>query len=233
MHPLTLERPKVLCPLAGHTLIDHALDRLRLVDADPAVNVHESQPALDEHVAGRATVSVERGARLGTAGAVGALRHWIDGRALLVVNGDTWCPGGTPELLEGWDGERIRILVAGSEPLGPSSRVAGALMAWDDVRSLESVPSGLWEVLWRDAHARGRVETLHHRGPFVDCAGPAEYLEANLVAAGGSVVGPGAEVSGTIEDCVVWPGARVHAGEHLDRAIRTDGGRTVLVRSGP
>jgi len=32
-----------------------------------------------------------------------------------------------------------------------------------------------------------------------------------------------------VGDCVVWPGARVHSGETLQRAIR-GGGRTVLVR---
>ena len=72
---------------------------------------------------------------------------------------------------------------------------------------------------------------MHHHGPFVDCAGPADYLDANLRAAGGSVVGEGAWIEGEIEDCVVWDGARVYPGEQLRRAIRTTGGRTVLVRS--
>ena len=43
-------------------------------------------------------------------------------------------------------------------------------------------------------------------------------------------VGDGAVVDGTIEESVVWPGGRVHASEHLRRAIRTDAGTTVLVR---
>lgn len=221
--------------MADRPLIDHAVDRLRLVTDDVAVNVHESQPTLREHLAAMPgppiTVSTEAGERLGTAGPLGALRDWIDGRAVVVVNGDTWCPGGTDDLVRGWDGESIRILVAGGAPFGPSSPVAGALMPWRDVRGLEPVPSGLYEALWRDADAQGRIETIHHHGPCVDCAGPAEYLDANLRAAGGSVIGAGARVAGTVVDSVVWPGARVHPEEHLVRAIRTDTGRTVLVRS--
>jgi hypothetical protein len=36
-------------------------------------------------------------------------------------------------------------------------------------------------------------------------------------------------VEGTVERCVVWPGASVVAGEHLVDAVRADG-LTVLVR---
>ena len=64
----------------------------------------------------------------------------------------------------------------------------------------------------------------------VACADPVDYLRANLAAAGGSVIGAGAQVEGEVEESVVWPGARVRAGEHLRRAIRTDAGTTVLIR---
>jgi NDP-sugar pyrophosphorylase family protein len=233
LRPLTIDRPKVLCPVANRALLDHALDRLRSVTAALAVNAHATQPQVRDHVdrlSDRIEVSVEEGPRLGTAGALGGLRDWIDGRAAVVVNGDTWCPGGLDALIGGWGGETIRILVGGTEPFGPRARLAGALMPWTDVVTLDAVPSGLWEVSWQTAQAEGRIETVHHDGPFVDCADPADYLEANLRAAGGSVVGADAEVDGIIEDCVIWSGARVRAGERLRRAIRTDTGRTVLVR---
>lgn len=220
----------MLCPVGGEALIDHALGRLGSVAADVAVNVHESQPTLLEHLDGRAHVSLERGEPLGTAGGVANLRDWIDGRGVVVVNGDTWCPGGLEHLVEGWDASTIRILVAGDEPFGPRSQVAGSLLPWALVEGLAVTPSGLWEVSWRQALEDGRIETVHHHGPFVDCADAVDYLRANLAAAGGSVVGEGAVVDGTIEESVVWPGAHVHAGEHLRRAIRTDAGTTVLVR---
>ena len=63
---------------------------------------------------------------------------------------------------------------------------------------------------------------------FIDCGTPRDYLEANLDWSGGdSVVGTGAIVRGTIERCVVWPGAVVEKGERLANAIRADGGLTV------
>jgi NDP-sugar pyrophosphorylase family protein len=230
MLPLSRLRPKVLCPVGHEALVDHALGRLASVTADVAVNVHASQPALARHLDGRAHLSVEAGEALGTAGGIGSLRGWIDGRDVVVVNGDTWCPGTLEPLVDGWGGDTIRILVAGDEPFGPQSPVAGALLPWADVAGLPTTPAGLWEVSWRRALEEGRVETVHHHGPFVDCADPVDYLRANLAAAGGSVVGEGAVVEGEVEESVVWPGARVRAGEHLRRAIRTDAGATVLIR---
>lgn len=230
LRPLTRLRPKVLCPVANRPLVDHALDRLAEITHDRAANVHAPHTTLAAHLAGRVLVSIEEEA-LGTAGALGALRHWIDGRPTVVVNGDTWCPGGLPALLDGWDGDRIRVLVAGSDAVGPTMQVAGALLPWSDVRDLDATPSGLWEVLWEEAHREGRLDGVAHHGPFVDCAGPADYLEANLLAAGGSAIGEDAVVEGEVIDSVVWDGARVWPGEVLRRAIRTDTGMTVVVRA--
>lgn len=231
LRPLTIHTPKVLCPVAGTPLVDHALARLRTVTDDVAVNVHESQPALREHL-GRQEIrmSLETGPALGTAGALAPLRDWIDGRGTVVLNGDTWCPGDLAPLVDGWDGERIRILVVGDRPFGPTSRIAGSLLPWDDVRRLTSTPSGLWEVMWRAAFEDQRIDTVIHHGPFVDCASPADYLEANLRAARGSSIDPDAVVEGDVRDSVVWAGARVGPHEVLDRAIRTDR-ITVLVRT--
>lgn len=254
MRPLSLERPKVLLPVNGVPLLDHAVERLREVTGAIAVNAHHTQPQLAEHVQRSGHhLSVESGEALGTAGALGALRDWIDGRGAVVVNADTWCPGGIGALVDGWDGERIRILVGGRAPFGPRSRIAGALMPWTEVATLAAEPTGLWEVSWRSALDDGRIETIAHYGPFHDCAGPAEYLAANLAANGGrSVVDPAADVEpgvgpsigpsigpgvdhggdrdGDIVDSVVWAGAVVRRGERLRRAIRTPN-RTVLVRT--
>jgi hypothetical protein len=66
---------------------------------------------------------------------------------------------------------------------------------------------------------------------FVDCGTPGSYLAANLAASGGApVVGAGAEVLGTLERSVVWPGLLVDVREHLVDAIRYAADRTVLVR---
>jgi MurNAc alpha-1-phosphate uridylyltransferase len=44
------------------------------------------------------------------------------------------------------------------------------------------------------------------------------------------VVGAGAEVHGTLERSVVWPGGVVRPGEHLVDAVRVGDWLTVLVR---
>lgn len=73
MRPLTASQPKPLVRVAGRSLIDHALDRLR--DAGVAravVNVHYLADALEAHILDRAapaiTISDERGQLLETGG---------------------------------------------------------------------------------------------------------------------------------------------------------------------
>lgn len=235
LRPLTRLRPKPLCPVGGVALVDGSLSRVAAVTgcgpAALAVNVHHGRDQLEAHLDGRVHVSVEEPEPLGTAGALGYLRDWIDGRPVVVVNGDTWCPAPLGPLLDGWDGERIRVLVAGSSVMDDRARVAGALLAWRDVAKLRPEPSGLWEASWRTALAAGRLEAVRAAPPFVDCGTPAAYLAANLAASGGaSVVGEGAVVEGELVRSVVWPGGVVRHGEVLVDAIRADGGLTVLVR---
>jgi len=231
LRPLTRLRPKALCPVGNVPLVDLALERVRPAVDAVAVNLHHGRRTLDRHLPDDVHRSVEDQELLGTAGALGKLRPWIDGRATLVVNADAWCPGSLAPFAEGWDGERIRLLIPGGDDLQPDSRIAGALMPWRDVAGLEPVPSGLFEASWRAAQAAGRVEVVRHEGPFVDCGTARQYLEANLLASGGdSVVEPGAVVEGTLDRCVVWSDARVHAGESLTCCIRARGGLTVLAR---
>jgi CTP:molybdopterin cytidylyltransferase MocA len=233
LRPLTLLRPKPLCPVGGVALVDLAMARVGAVADDVAVNVHHGRAAMEAHLGRRVHVSVEEGEALGTAGALGRLRPWVDGRPLVVVNADAWTTAPLAPLLDGWDGACIRVLVAGAAEVTPTMRLAGALLPWWAVEPLAAEPSGLWEVSWRAAVAAGRIEAVPiGRGvPFVDCGTPGAYLAANLAASGGApVVGEGAVVAGRVERSVVWPGAAVHAGEHLVHAIRTDAGSTVLVR---
>jgi mannose-1-phosphate guanylyltransferase/MurNAc alpha-1-phosphate uridylyltransferase len=219
----------------GVALVDGSLARVAAVVGDGpaalAVNVHHHREQLRTHLGGRVQLSVEDAEPLGTAGALGHLRDWIDGRPVVVVNGDTWCPAPLGPLLDGWDGERIRVLVAGSSVMGDRARVAGALLPWRDVAELRPEPSGLWEASWRAALAAGRVNAVRAAPPFVDCGTPAAYLAANMAASGRApVVGEGAVVEGELVRSVVWPGAVVRAGEVLVDAIRTEAGLTVLIR---
>jgi NDP-sugar pyrophosphorylase family protein len=231
LRPLSLLRPKALCPVGNVPLVDLAIERAHTVTADVAVNVHHGRDAMVEHLAGRVHLSVEEREALGTAGALGPLRDWLGGRAAVVLNADAWCPGSLAPLLEGWDGERVRLLLVGDDALTPTSAVAAALIPWRAIAPLEARPSGLYEVVWRPAQEAGELEVVRHDGPFVDCGTPGQYLAANLASNGGeSVVHPGALVAGSIDRCVVWDGAEVRAEESLCEAIRPATGITILVR---
>jgi NDP-sugar pyrophosphorylase family protein len=200
------------------------------------VNAHYRADAVTAHVGARAHVSVEEPQALGTAGALGQLLPWLDGRDVLLTNADVYQPGGLAQLLgasngTGWDGERCRLLVTPTEPGGRTDfvlpdgtgcrYVGSCLLPWTAVRDLRATPSGLYEVLWRELNAARRLDLVRTDEVSIDCGTPGDYLAANLHASGGhDVVGTGAVVEGTIERCVVWPGAYVGPDEHLRDAVR-------------
>ena len=233
LRPLTWEQPKALCPVNGVPLVDLALGglgRLGLGAGELAVNAHHFAGSLAAHLEGRAHVSLEP-ALLGTGGALGRLRGWIGGRAVVVVNADTVHDLSLTAVLEGWDGERIRFLASGAAATETVTsrpfdrlRLAGVAMPWAAVRTLPDQPCSVSEVLWAPWADAGRVEVVRAAGPFFDCGTPAAYLAANLWRSGGeTVVGAGAMVAGQAERCVIWPGAVVAVGEHLARRDPHDG----------
>lgn len=250
--PLSAVLPKPLCPVGNVALVHRALDRLVDAGAEPAVNVHHHAELIAASVEGRAHVSFEVGEALGTAGGVGNLAGWIAGRPVLVVNADTWTRGSAAPLLEHWDGERIRVLVPGGGPFTPRSAVTGTLLPWSVVAMLPTTPAGLYETVWRDAAASGRLEVVADPCEHRDCGTIRRLLDANMAAIAAehveSIVDPGAVVSGTVhssvvaagaviegsvENCVLGPGTSVARGETLRDAIRIRGRwrqRTFLVR---
>lgn len=235
--PLSRLRPKAMCPVVGRPLVDHALDRLESWTGDLAVNLHHGRHVLDAHLPVGVHRSVEQTRALGTAGALGALRSWIDGRDVLVTNADAWFPPGVDlsELVEGWDRERVRLLCVWQPDrgdFGPLRYSGVALLPWSRVASLAAEPSGLYEKSWAAEAEAGRLDLVVHDGAFVDCGTPADYLEANLLgSAGESVIGEGATVASqsTLVRTVVWDHAEVGVGEVLVDAVRA-GPLTVLVR---
>lgn len=238
LRPLTDLVPKVLVPVGGTPLLDLALARLAARVGSGrecvAVNAHYLADQVARHVGARAHLSLEQPEALGTAGALGRLRDWLAGRAALVTNADVFAPAGLPpDFVTGWDGERCRLLVT---PAGPGRRsdfttpdglgvryVGACLLPWSAIGALQPVPSGLYELLWRDLAGAGALDLVLVAAdePWVDCGTPPDYLAANLLASGGrSVVGAGAVVEGTIEECVVWPQAHVGPDERLFRVVR-------------
>jgi NDP-sugar pyrophosphorylase family protein len=233
LRPLTDVRPKPLCTVGGRPLLDWALERVTPYVGEVAVNVHhhagQMRAALARH---QVHVSHEDREALGTAGALGRLRGWLDGRAVLVTNADAWYPPATAgdvlaELVRGWDGERPRLLCVpadGAGDFGDLRYVGTALLPWASVRDLAAVPSGLYEVSWAALHRDGRVDLVRTALDAVDCGTPADYLRANMAASGGRpVVEEGALVEGELVRSVVWTGEVVGAGERLVDAVRGAG----------
>jgi N-acetyl-alpha-D-muramate 1-phosphate uridylyltransferase len=266
LRPLTDLRPKALCPVGNVALLDRALARLAhhglSGPAAVAVNAWHSAEQIVRHVGGRAYVSVETGPKaLGTAGALANLHNWIAGRAVLVGNADAYLARRTgaaadlKALQAGWSGQTIRVLCVPVEPWqrpefsspdGAPLRFAGfSLLPASVVASLPHERCELVGRVWRPAEQAGRLETIGYDGCYLDTGTPADYLAANLHAAGPdslvapnavvtapvvhSVVGADAQVRGPLTRTVVWPRAIVTAEEHLVEAIRADG-VTVSVR---
>ncbi|RIV38451.1 sugar phosphate nucleotidyltransferase [Micromonospora radicis] len=260
LRPLTERLPKALCPVGNVALLDRALARLTGLGLtgpqQVAVNACYLGEQVVEQVGDRARLSVEPGSPLGTAGGVGRLRDWIAGRGVLVGNADayladpTTAPGpDIAALLDGWDGESVRLLgQPASDPRAPGTFdghvfTGFSLLPWRLVRNLPPAFGDLVRAVWRPAEAAGRLSVVPYRGTFYDTGTPADYLAANLHAAGDgclvdpaasvtgdcrrSVVGAGATVRGTVTHCVVWPGATVEADERLSDAIRVGADLTV------
>ncbi|MFG2061428.1 sugar phosphate nucleotidyltransferase [Micromonospora sp. NPDC048871] len=260
LRPLTERLPKALCPVGNVSLLDRALARLAgLGLTGPqrvAVNACYLGDQVVDRVGTRAHLSVEQGSPLGTAGGVGNLRDWIAGRGVLVGNADAYLadPTSSPgpdiaALLHGWDGDSVRLL--GQPALDPKAPgtfdghlfTGFSLLPWRLVRQLPPTFGDLVRALWRPAEAAGRLTVVPYRGTFYDTGTPADYLAANLHAAGDtslidptatvtgdchqSVIGAGATVRGTVTRCVLWPGATVDADERLHEVIRVDDDLTV------
>jgi hypothetical protein len=263
LRPLTELIPKALCPVGNVPLLDRALYRLAGLGlygpADVAVNAAYLADQVAAAAQDRAHVSREPDGPLGTAGGVGKLKGWVDGRGALVGNADAYLadsrrpPG--PDivaLLDGWTGDTVRMLTL---PVLPGDtggfsgrRFAGfSLLPWRYVRAVPAGHGDLVRSVWRPAEAAGELELVGYGGVYLDTGTPADYLRANLHAAGGRtladpaatitgradccVIGTHAVVAGTAVRCVIWPGAEVAAGEQLSDAIRATGHLTVAADS--
>lgn len=235
--PLTRHRPKPLCPVGTRPLIDHALDRISPWVGAVAVNLHHRGEMIDAHLLPHVHRSWERPVALGTAGALGALKGWLDGRDVLLTNSDAWFSDGLDlhQMVTDWDRQRTRLLTVrstGGGDFGDHSYCGVALIPWSTIEGLQATPSGLYEVSWGHEHQAGRLDVVSTGAAFVDCGTPGDYLAANLAhSRGRSVIDPMAEVdpSATVESSVIWEGAVVDAGEVLVRAVRT-AAITLLIR---
>jgi MurNAc alpha-1-phosphate uridylyltransferase len=121
MRPLTATRPKPLIEVAGKTLLDHCLDRLRAAGVERAVvNVHYLADALEAHLKSRVealeiAVSDEREQLMETGGGLIRALPLIDSDPFLVVNSDNlWVDGPADSLrllAASWDEARMDALL--------------------------------------------------------------------------------------------------------------------------
>jgi MurNAc alpha-1-phosphate uridylyltransferase len=121
MRPLTATRPKPLVEVAGKTLLDHVLDKLKAAGVREAVvNVHYLPDALEAHLKNRVhgidiKVSDERDLLLETGGGLARALPLIDADPFLVVNSDNlWVDGPVDTLrllASAWDEARMDALL--------------------------------------------------------------------------------------------------------------------------
>lgn len=235
MSPLTDLVPKPLLTVNNTSLLELALRRVSAVTDSVAVNAHHLADQIAAAARGMRSdvhVSFERERLLGTAGALYQMRDWIAGRPVLVANSDVWLSDAIGYVVAGWDGRRPRLLVIDKgEPsdFGTFRFTGVSLLPARTASELRLDPDGLYSAVWRNAYDAGELEYVQLRGQGFDCGTPAEFLTANLHAAGqDSVVAPDAVVKGRIQNSVILAGARVDAGEHLVTAIRDRFGHTVF-----
>ncbi|MEZ5373364.1 MAG: sugar phosphate nucleotidyltransferase [Microthrixaceae bacterium] len=186
--------------------------------------------------------SLEGPEALGTAGALAALADHLDGRSVLAINADSLIGVDLSEVVARWDGERPLVAHGGEGGFRPGVPVVASITPWSTIAHLAATPSGLYGHVWKDAHGAGALQTVRLEGPVIDCGTPRRYLAANLALSGGATLSeysgdrttePARTAPAGVTRSVLWAGAEVEPGERLDGAVRTTGGRTMLVRPVP
>lgn len=124
MGALTTDRPKPLVPVAGRSLIDHALDVATLAGADRVVvNTHYRADQIAAHLGGRAVKISHEDRILETGGGLRAALPLLGAGPVAVLNSDAIWTGANPlqELAAAWDATRMEALLL-LLPVGPSEK---------------------------------------------------------------------------------------------------------------
>ena len=198
MGALTAERPKPLIPVAGRSLLDHALDLVAGFTPKVA-NLHYHGGQIAAHLAGRdVALSWEHEAILETGGGLRAAMPLLGSSPVLTLNTDAVWTGQNPaeELAAAWSGQAMDALLLlappaatvghnGSgdfvpDPAGRISRAAGRpgliYLGAQIIRTerLAEFPQTAFSLnlLWDALIAEGRAFGLVHSGRWCDVGRP-------------------------------------------------------------
>lgn len=196
MGALTAERPKPLVPVAGHALIDHAVDLTTEAGIDKiVVNLHYRGQMIRDHLAGRQILFAEEPEILETGGGLKAALPLLGTDPVLTLNSDAIWQGPNPieALLAAWDPARmdaLMMLIPPEQALGYAgqgdfhmdeggrlTRGPGAIYGGVQILKTE----GLAEIdqnafslnlLWDQMLANGRLFGLTYPGTWCDVGNP-------------------------------------------------------------
>ena len=214
MGALTKDRPKPLIPVAGKTLLDHALEVVRAAPvARTVVNAHYHADQIARHLSGQnVALSCETGSILETGGGLRAAMPLLGGSPVMTLNSDAVWTGRNPlhELAEVWDQERMDALLLlapveatkgyagrGDFRLDQSGRLARArgedglvYLGAQILRTerLPGIPQATFSLnlVWDQMIADGRAFGLLHDGGWCDVGRPAGIAEAEALLDWGS-----------------------------------------------
>jgi len=145
LRPLTLTTPKPLIKVAGRTMADYALDRLKEAGVERAVlNISYLADQIETHFRTRNDLDISFSREdepLETGGGVQNALPRLDGDAFFVMNGDAVLLNGPTPALERlrqhWDNRDMDVLLL----LLPSARATGYDGRGDFTLSSDSIPA--------------------------------------------------------------------------------------------
>ena len=222
--PFSDTRPKASFPIGSRSLLDRAVDVLRPVVDEIALNVSGHTDWFAANVPPGVRVFEEGAEPLGTAGGLYNMRDWIGDRDVVVLNADSVIFCDVADFIGRRDEAPTRLLVTldrASPDFDSLWRFVGlSTMDRATVARIGPDTEDLYRDLWKEQLAEGGVLLVPFTGLAIDAGTPANLLAANLVESRGrTVVEPGATVDGTAEQCLVLAGGEVPVGTHLQRCI--------------
>jgi N-acetyl-alpha-D-muramate 1-phosphate uridylyltransferase len=211
MGALTADRPKPLIPVAGTTLLDHALALAEGAGAaSPVINLHYRGAQIEAHCQGRdVRFSREAPVILDTGGGLKAALPMLGDSAVMTLNTDAVWTGENPllQLAGAWDPSRMDALllllplagVTGHPGSGDFNMAANGRIAWGKgaggpvylgaqivkAERVSAIAEPVFSMtrVWDAAMTEGRAYGLIHQGGWCDVGTPAGIALAEAMIA--------------------------------------------------